>query len=42
MISFVHQKNNLTDRHQNDNLTVISEFTNYFGSNIIFYDITRK
>ncbi len=31
-----------SERHQNNNLNVIIELTNYFGSKTTFYDINKK
>jgi integrase/recombinase XerD len=39
----LYMKNNgSSERHQNNNLNVIIEFSNYFGSNTCFYDIKKK
>ena len=39
----IYMKNNgSSERHQNNNLNVIIEFSNYFGSNTTFYDINKK
>ena len=39
----MYMKNNgSSERHQNNNLNVMIEFSNYFGSNIHFYDINKK
>ena len=38
-----YMKNNgSSERHQNNNLTVMIEFANYFDSNTTFYDINNK
>jgi hypothetical protein len=38
-----YMKNNgSSERHQNNNLNVIIELSNYFGSDTTFYDITKK
>ena len=34
--------NGSSERHQNNNLSVMIEFSNYFVSNIIFYLINKK
>ena len=34
--------NSSLERHQNNNLNVMIEFSNYFDSNITFYDINKK
>ena len=39
----IYIKNNgSSERHQNNNLTVMIEFSNYFGSDTTFYDINKK
>ena len=39
----IYMKNNgSSERHQNNNLNVIIEFSNFFDSNTTFYDINRK
>jgi hypothetical protein len=39
----IYMKNNgSSERHQNNNLNVIIEFSNYFDSNTTFYDIDKK
>ena len=39
----MYMKNNgSSERHQNNNLNVIIEFSNFFDSNTTFYDINRK
>jgi hypothetical protein len=39
----IYMKNNgSSERHQNNNLNVIIELTNYFGSDTTFYDINKK
>ena len=39
----MYMKNNgSSERHQNNNLTVMIEFSNYLSSNTIFYDIKKK
>ena len=38
-----YMKNNgSSERHQNNNLIVMIEFSNYFDSNTSFYDINKK
>jgi hypothetical protein len=34
--------NGSSERHQNNNLNVIIEFSNFFDSDTTFYDINRK
>ncbi len=34
--------NGSSERHQNNNLNVMIEFSNYFDSNTTFYDINKK
>ena len=34
--------NGSSERHQNNNLNVLIEFSNYFDSNITFYNINKK
>ncbi len=34
--------NGSSERHQNNNLNVMIEFSKYFGSDITFYDINKK
>ena len=36
------KNNGSSERHQNNNLNVIIEFSNFFDSNTTFYDINRK
>ena len=36
------KNNGTSERHQNNNLIVMIEFSNYFGSNTSFYDINNK
>jgi integrase/recombinase XerD len=36
------KNNGSSERHQNNNLIVMIEFSNYFGSNPSFYDINKK
>ena len=39
----VYMKNNgSSERHQNNNLNVMIELSNYFDSNTTFYDINKK
>ena len=39
----LYMKNNgSSERHQNNNLIVMIEFSNYFGSNTTFYNINKK
>jgi hypothetical protein len=39
----LYMKNNgSSERHQNNNLNVMIEFSNYFGSNTTFYDIYKR
>ena len=39
----MYMKNNCSsERHQNNNLNVLIEFSNYFHSNITFCDINKK
>jgi len=39
----MYMKNNgSSERHQNNNLTIMIEFSNYFGSITAFSDITKK
>ena len=39
----IYMKNNgSSERHQNNNLIVMIEFSNYFDSNPSFYDINKK
>jgi len=39
----MYMKNNgSSERHQNNNLIVMIEFSNYFDSNTSFYDINKK
>ena len=39
----MYMKNNgSSERHQNNNLNVIIEFSNYFDFNITFYDVNKK
>ncbi len=39
----MYMKNNgSSEKHQNNNLNVITEFSNFFNSNTTFYDINRK
>ena len=44
LIEFLtYMKNNgSSERHQNNNLNVMIEFSNYFDSNTTFYDINKK
>ena len=44
LIEFLmYMKNNgSSERHQNNNLIVMIEFSNYFDSNTTFYDINKK
>jgi len=39
---FYMKNNGLSERHQNNNLIVMIEFSNYFGSNPSFYDIRKN
>ena len=39
---FYMKYNASSERHQNNNLIVMIEFSNYFGSNTSFYDINNK
>ena len=34
--------NGSSERHQNNNLNVLIEFSNYYDSNTTFYDINKK
>jgi hypothetical protein len=34
--------NGSSERHQNNNLNVMIEFSNYFDSNTTFYDLNKK
>jgi hypothetical protein len=36
------KNNGSSERHQNNNLTVMIEFANYFDSNTTFYEINKK
>ena len=36
------KSNGSSERHQNNNLNVLIEFSNYFDSNTAFYDINKK
>ena len=36
------KNNDSSERHQNNNLTVMIEFANYFHSNTTFYDINKN
>ena len=36
------KRNGLSERHQNNKLNVMIEFSNYFDSNTTFYDINKK
>jgi integrase/recombinase XerD len=36
------KNNGSSERHQNNNLNVIIELANYFGSDTTFYDINKK
>jgi integrase/recombinase XerD len=39
----MYMKNNgSSERHQNNNLTVMIEFSNYFDSNTTFYEVNKK
>ena len=39
----MYMKNNSSsERHQNNNLNVIIEFSNFFNSNTTFFDINKK
>ncbi|MGI9011346.1 MAG: hypothetical protein ACR2F1_09195 [Nitrososphaeraceae archaeon] len=44
LIEFLTYMNNngSSERHQNNNLNVIIEFSNYFDSYTTFYDINKK
>ena len=39
---FYMKNNGSSERHQNNNLIVMIEFSTYFGSNPSFYDINNK
>ena len=39
---FYMKNNGSSERHQNNNLIVMMEFSNSFGSNTSFYDINKK
>jgi len=39
---FYMKNNGSSERHQNNNLIVMIEFSNYFDSNTSFYDINKK
>ena len=39
---FYMENNGSSERHQNNNLIVMIEFSNYFGSNPSFYEINKK
>ena len=39
---FYMKSNGSSERHQNNNLNVMIEFSNYFDSNTTFYDINKK
>jgi archaellum component FlaG (FlaF/FlaG flagellin family) len=39
---FYMKNNGSSERHQNNNLNVMVEFSNYFDSNTAFYDINKK
>jgi hypothetical protein len=36
------ENNGSSERHQNNNLIVMIEFSNYFDSNSSFYEINKK
>ena len=36
------KNNGSSERHQNNNLNVMIEFSNFFDSNTTFYDINKK
>ena len=36
------KNNGSSERHENNNLIVMIEFSNYFDSNTSFYDINKK
>ena len=39
---FYMKYNGSSERHQNNNLNVLIEFSNYFDSNLTFYNINKK
>ena len=39
---FYMKNNGSSERHQNNNLIVMIEFSNYFDSNSSFYEINKK
>jgi integrase/recombinase XerD len=39
---FYMKSNGSSERHQNNNLNVLIEFSNYFDSNLTFYNVNKK